>query len=416
MHHTDSLATGQRSLGDTAVSYPLWPPQTAGCPKTSSTDVAYPLEVTYAYERVPADLFTQPVAPGLVRWAPLLPPLAPGLDLGEGGTPLLSLPSLAAYAGTDAEVMVKDESRNPTWSHKDRLNLCAVSAAALSDSPGVVVASAGNHGASASAYAAAAGLPCVLVTTANGPPAVQTFVSAYGATVLPVPREARWDVVRMIVERLGYHPVSNRTVTHTGHPFGPEGYKTIAYEVFLQLGRRAPGAVFVPTGYGELLYGVWKGFVELSDLGLSGNVPRMYACEPEQRGPLAAALRSGVPAAHVEARPTTAYSIGCTTSGYRGVLAVTGSGGEVLLVTESEIAQAARAMAKTGVWPETSAAAGLAGLRQIAHSMPEHYGPIVCVSTSSGFKNHDACHTQLQAVEPTWDAVAHRLAHAGLLP
>ncbi|MGO4759735.1 threonine synthase, partial [Streptomyces sp. 2MCAF27] len=111
-----SLATGQRSLGDPAIHYSLWPPLINGCPRTSTDAVAYPLEVDYAYDRVPADLFGRPAAHGLERWAPLLPPLAaPGL--GEGNTPLVQLPD---------GVYVKDESRNPTWSHKDRLNRVAV--------------------------------------------------------------------------------------------------------------------------------------------------------------------------------------------------------------------------------------------------------------------------------------------------
>ncbi|WP_020576328.1 threonine synthase [Actinopolymorpha alba] len=411
---TRSLAIGQRSLGDPSISFPLFPPQTAGCPKTSGDEIAYPLEVAYDYGAVPADLFDRGVKAGLRHWAPLLPPLAPMLNLAEGGTPLLDLPALAAYAGVDVETFVKDESRNPTWSHKDRLNVCAVSAALLSGAPGVVVASAGNHGASAAAYAAAAGLPCVVITTADGPPAVRAFVSAYGAAVLAVSREARWDVLAMVVDRLGYHPVSNRTVTHTGHPFGPEGYKTIAYELFLQLGRRVPGAVFVPTGYGELLYGVWKGFLELRDLGHTRTVPRLYACEPERRGPLAAALRAGAPAAHVAARPTAAYSIGCTTSGYRGVLAIRGSGGEAVLVTEAELESATQAMAKAGLWAESSGAAALAGLRRVADRLQPEEGPVVCLSTSSGFKNPDVCEATLRTTEPSWSAVAAELAGLGV--
>ncbi|OAH09990.1 threonine synthase [Streptomyces jeddahensis] len=241
---SESLATGQRSLGNASVEYPLWPPLTAGCPQTSTHDVAYPLEITYAYEALDTDLFTSPtpLRAGLDRWAPLLPPLAaPGL--GEGGTPLIELAD---------GVYVKDESRNPTWSHKDRLNRVAVSAAVGAGAPGIVVASSGNHAASAAAYAARAGLQCIVI---NGwaPPAVRDFMRAYGAVVLPVGWEHSWPLTTQIVERLGFHPVSNRTVTHTGHPFGPEGYKTIAYEIFQEIG--VPKAVYVPTGYGENLFG-----------------------------------------------------------------------------------------------------------------------------------------------------------------
>lgn len=251
-----SLATTQRSLGNPMLTFPLWPTLTNGCPNTSTTTVAYPLEVGFDYERGIGDLFDHPVVPGLDRWAPLLPPLLPGAGLGEGATPLVATPRLATWAGFEGELFIKDESRNPTWSHKDRLNRVAVDSAVLSGAPGIVVASSGNHGAAAAAAAAHAGLPCIVITGQGMPPAAQSFLLVYGAAVLGVSTALRWAVLCDIADRLGYMPVSNRTVTHTGHPFGPEGYKTIAYDIFLQLGRRLPAAVCVPTGYGELLYGV----------------------------------------------------------------------------------------------------------------------------------------------------------------
>ncbi|MEV0228207.1 pyridoxal-phosphate dependent enzyme [Nonomuraea sp. NPDC050786] len=383
-----SLALRQRSLGDPATEFPLFPPLTRGCPKTSTDEIAYPLEITYDYARVDRRLFEQEPGTDIARWAPLLPPLeAP--SLGEGGTPLVEFdgiygaPRSAAHRRSQNCVYVKDESRNPTWSHKDRLNRVAVSAAVASGAPGVVVASSGNHGASAAAYAARAGLPAIVLTSADSPPAVQAFVRAYGARVLSVPAEKRWPLLREVVDRLGYHPVSNQTVTHTGHPFGPEGYKTIAYELFLQLGR-VPAAVFTPTGYAELLYGVWKGFVELRLLGLAGTVPRMFSCETAAGGPHARALATGTPAAVVEVGSSDAYGIAGPVGGHRGVVAVRDSGGAALLVTDEELRSAQRDLARQGLWQELSGAAGLAGYRQ---ARLDFDGPVVCVATSSGFKD-----------------------------
>lgn len=368
----ESLATGQRSLGDPSITYPLWPPLTSGCPRTSTAEIAYPLEVSYDYARVDPSLFSREPGPDIARWAPLLPPLdAP--TLGEGGTPLLEFDG----------VHIKDESRNPTWSHKDRLNRVAVSAAVHEGAPGVVVASSGNHGASAAAYAARAGLPAIVLTSAGSPPAVQTFVRAYGARVLTLPAEDRWPAMRQIVDRLGYHPVSNLTVTHTGHPFGPEGYKTIAYELFSQLGT-APAAVFCPTGYAELIFGVWKGFAELHRLGVATAIPQLFSCETAAGGPHAHALAAGLPAAVVELAPTDAYGIGGPVGGHRGVVAVRSSGGEALLLTDEEMRQAQAALAGQGLWVELSSAAGLAGYRKLARTFD---GPVVCVTTSSGFKD-----------------------------
>ncbi|MEV3989844.1 pyridoxal-phosphate dependent enzyme [Streptomyces sp. NPDC049837] len=395
-----SLARSQRSLGDPSLRYPLHPPLLRGCPRTATPDMVFPVEVDYAYEDTPKDLFARDGAPaggGLERWAPLLPPLdAPGL--GEGGTAMVELGD---------GVWVKDESRNPTWSHKDRLNRVAVSAAVHVGAEGIAVASSGNHGASAAAYAARAGLRCVVLASAGAPPAVASFLRAYGAEVLAVPQEARWPLLAEISDRLGYHTVSNLTRTHTGHPFGPEGYKTIAYEIHGDLG--VPSAVFVPTGYGELLFGVWKGFRELRDLGVTDRVPRVFGCEPAAGGPLAAAVRTGVPAAVVEVGATDAYAIDCSAGGHRAVRAVLDSGGDALLVTDEELVRARAELAGQGVWAELSAAAGLAGFRQWAAREGDVDGPVVCVSTSSGFKDLGVGAEPLEPVEPTWEAVARAL-------
>ncbi|MFH8384119.1 pyridoxal-phosphate dependent enzyme [Kitasatospora sp. NPDC018058] len=399
----DSLATGQRSLGDPDLDYPLWPPLTEGCPQTSTEDVSYPVEVDYAYDKLdPANLFA-PVKTrgGLERWAPLLPPLlAPGL--GEGATPLVEI---------QPDVYLKDESRNPTWSHKDRLNRCTTSAAVGVGAPGIAVASSGNHGASAAAYAARAGLPCVVFTGPDAPPAVDAFLNAYGAVVLPVPWEARWPLLRQVVERFGLHPVSNLTTTHTGHPYGPEGYKTVAYEIFQDVG--VPSAVFVPTGYGELLFGVWKGFAELHRLGLADRVPRVFSCESAASGPLHRALARGVPAAHVTVGPSDAYSIASPVSGYRGVVAVRASGGRALTVDDRQLADAQRELARAGLWAELSSAAGLAGLRSLGEEALGD-GPVVCVSTSSGFKDKAMDTRPTAPVTPEWAQVERRLRAAGI--
>ncbi|MER5964704.1 pyridoxal-phosphate dependent enzyme [Streptomyces sp. NPDC002057] len=396
-----SLAVAQRSLADPSVRHPLWPPLTQGCPVTSTDEVAHPLDIDYAYDEVPADLFTRPAAHGLERWAPLLPPLAaPGL--GEGNTPLVRLPD---------GVWIKDESRNPTWSHKDRLNRVAVSAAVASGARGIVVSSSGNHGAAAAAYAARAGLPCAVFTSPDAPPAVASHLRAYGATVLTVPYASVKPLMRRIVDELGFQSVSSVTDTgHTGHPFGPEGYKTLAYEIALDLGR-APAAVHLPTGYGELLFGVAKGFQELARLGVTDSVPRVYAVEPSAAGALTEALRTGVPVAHVPVGPTTAYAIDCAVNSYRGVRAVRDTGGAARTVTDRHMASAVAELAAQGLWCETSAAAGLAGLR--AHGPREDDGPVVCVVTSSGYKDIGTARDTYAPTAPDWPSIQAALTAAG---
>jgi len=385
MSVSGSTALHQRSLIDPETTFPLHPPLLGGDPINSTAEVQYPLEIGYDYDSITTEDFMQPALPGLHRWQPLLPPLAPEVDLAVGGTPLLRMDPLAEFTGSTNEIWVKDESRNPTWSHKDRLNAVAVSAAVAVGSPGVVVASSGNHGASAAAHAARAGLPCVVVTSHGLPPGMASLMSAYGALVIETDTDRRWPLLREIVDRYGFHSVSSTTPVPTGHPFGPEGYKTISYEVFQQLGRQAPDAVFVPTGYGELLFGVAKGFQELAAVGLC-EVPKLYACEPGALAPLASAMESGAEWARVPSVPTDAWSIACTVTGLRAVSPVRSSAGAALRIDEESMYAAAEAMARCGLWPELSAAAGVAGLRDVVRSGAEVPERSVCIMTSSGMK------------------------------
>ena len=405
----DFLAIAQRSLGDMSVTYPLFPPLVEGCPATSAAELQYPLVVDYDYKRTPTDFFARDPYAGVWRWGELLPPLAPGLSMGEGGTPLVAAPRLADWAGIDAEVFIKDESRNPTGSHKDRLNLCTVSSAVLTGAPGVTVASSGNHGAAAAAYAARAGLPCVLFITEGTEPHLVRMVSAYGAAIVPLPRPLRRVLMRELVQRAGYMPVSSITETHTGHPFGPEGYKTIAYELYRQLGDRVPAAVFVPTAYAELLYGVWLGFKDMQRVAGIGPLPQMIACEPAAGAPLRAALAAGSPVVKVDEAPTAAYSIVVGSNSYRGVLAVQESEGDALALTDAEIATAQTALGREGLWAEFSGAASVAGLQQAAAAGMRFDGPVVCLMTSMGFKDQGMPAPELPPVSPTWEAVEKTL-------
>lgn len=381
-----SAAVGQRSLGDPARLFPLFPPLLQGCPATSTPAMQYPLEVDYDYARVSPEVFDRPPLPGLERWAPLLPPLAPGVSLGEGGTALIEAPAIADWAGLDAPLYLKDESRNPTWSHKDRLNCIIVSVALASGAPGIAVASSGNHAAAAAAYAARAGLPCVVVTSPAAQPAFRHLLAALGAHIVLASTERRWPVLNRIVAETGFMPASNLTRFHTGHPFGPEGYKTIAYEIFLQLGRTMPGSVIVPTGYGELLYGVAKGFRELVKFGLSERVPRLCSAEPEGRAPLYRALQGNAAAVEVAGPASRAAGITTTAGGYRGIVTLRDSGGTPLLFSEETVTAATDRLARSGFWQEYSGAAGVAALRDAIRQGQRFDGPVVAILTSSGLK------------------------------
>jgi threonine synthase len=174
--------------------------------------------------------------------------------------------------------------------------------------------------------------------------------------------------------------------THTGHPFGPEGYKTIAYELYRQLGDRLPAAVFIPTAYAELLYGVWLGFKELSQS--AGAAPRRN-CSPVSRRRArrcARRWRRGGRWPRWKKHPRQPIASSSAANGYRGVLAVRESEGDAVAVSDDDMLAAQTALGREGLWAELSGAAGLAGLRQAARAM-SFDGPVVCLMTSSGLKD-----------------------------
>ena len=407
---TNSTAKEQRCLYCRAT-FPLYPPVIGGCPECATEDFKAPLEISYDYPDS-ADWLPAFSAPGLTRYAPMLPPLVEAVSMQEGGTPLV--PFSSALIDENAEVYIKNESQNPTWSHKDRLNLVIVSTALVVEAPGVVAASSGNHGAAAAAYSARAGLPAVILTTTRLP-AVSSFLNAYGQLVVAVPDpQTRWTLMTQLVDELSYHPASNQTTPPTNHPFGSESYKTIAYELFLQLDRRVPEAVFVPTGYAELFYGIHKGFTELKQYGLIDTLPRMIACEPDAGAPLKKAIEEDVPMASVETDATDAYAIAVPVNSYRGVVAVKDSGGAALALTEEATKAAEVEMRQAGIWGEFSAAISVAGLAH-AKALGIGKGPIVCINTSSGFKDVHVGEDPLVEIDGSWEALQEEMRKRGLV-
>jgi len=379
---TVSLATGQRSFGPGKLEFPLFPTHLSGCPVTSTADMQYPLELTYDYGRVKGLRFSG--AGARESWQQILPPLHPKASMPVGSTPLVDVSAIVPERFRDRAVFVKDESRNATWSHKDRLNKYTTSAALHDGASTIIVASSGNHGISAAAMASRAGLACIVITMPEVSPAFRDMIIGYGAYPVFLPIEARWPAMRALRDVPGTYPVSNLTPVHTGHPWGPEGYKTIAYEILEAFDGVPPAAVVVPTGYGEMLYGIYKGFLEAKQLGLTKRIPQLVSVEPAARGPLYHALQAGKEAVTVEARPTIQSGTGCTVNGYRAVVAIRESNGIPVLVTDEAAKAAHAALARQGLWQEYSASAAFAALDNLQGLEKE--GPVVVISSSTGLK------------------------------
>ncbi|WP_432826650.1 threonine synthase [Dactylosporangium sp. CA-092794] len=346
-----------------------------------------------------------PARPGVFGWQHLLP-LRPGtapVSLGEGGTPLLPLARTAARLGL-ARLYLKDESRNPTWSYKDRLIAVAVARAVQDGATTVAVASTGNHGAAAAAYAGAAGLRCVVLTLESVPLTMKVLMQSYGAAVVAL-RAApdRWKVLAEGVATRGWVPLSGYLSPPAGsNPFGVDGYKTIAYEVVESLGA-APDVLVVPAAYGDGLAGIRRGFEDLVALGVVPDVPRLVAAEPF--GPYADALANGFRPGHfLPAGPTVAFSIGTPVATYQGYAAL--SGGAAATASDDEIMAAQLALAREeGIYLEASSALPAAVLgKLVAAGTIAPDDTVVLLGTSTGLKDIGVTAARLPAVpviEPT---------------
>lgn len=327
---------------------------------------------------------------GLAKYADFLPVEANEFTtLHEGDTPLVPAAQLGASLGI-TELYLKDEGRNPTWSHKDRFSAVSVSFARGIGATTVATASSGNAGASLAAYAAKAKLPCVALTfeKALGPMVEQ--IRRYGAMVLPLPNpEDRWPLLAEGVRRFGWFAASPFAGPVVGsHPVGIEGYKTIAFEIVEQLGR-APDWVVVPTAYGDVLSGVFRGFEDLAGLGVIERVPRMVAAEIH--GSLNATINAGgdrvlqMP----KDRNTRAVSIGVTQSSYQALSVLRRSAGIAVTIPEDRLLEwQARLAHEEGVLSELSSAASVAGAASLRNDgVIASADTVICVLTASGLKD-----------------------------
>lgn len=350
------------------------------------------LTVTYAPDAF-AGITRGAVASGpptLWRYAAFLPVDArDAVSLGEGLTPLVPAPRLGAAFG--ARLYVKDESRNPTWSFKDRLATVVVSAARTLGARVIASSSSGNAGAAVAAYAARAGLPCVVFTfqAAAGP--MVTQMRAYGALVVAVRDKAdRWKLLEAGVQRFGWFPTSPFVAPVVGsNPLGIEGYKTLAYEIAEQLDWQAPDWCVLPVCYGDALYGVWKGFEDLRRLGWIARSPRLVAAEIY--GSLAATLAAGgdrlldVPKTH----DSIAASIGATQSTYQALHALRASRGVAVAIRDDELMTwQARMAAEEGLYAEPSSVAPVAAVQRLrADGAIGRDDSVVAVITAGGLKD-----------------------------
>jgi threonine synthase len=329
----------------------------------------------------------------IARFRDFLPVTAatPVISLGEGNTPLIPCPKLAAKVGRGCEVFVKYEGLNPTCSFKDRGMTVAVSKAVGQGTAAVICASTGNTSASAAAYAARAGIRCAVILPAGkiaSGKMVQAY--AYGAKVVAI--DGNFDDALRIVRSLGER--ADFAIVNSINPDRIAGQKTAAFEIVEDLGD-APDVHILPVGNAGNITAYWAGYREYRDAGKSKTLPIMLGFQAAGSAPIFHG--------RVIEKPETiasAIRIGNPASWAGATGAIEESHGAIDIVTDDEILAAQRWLAgNEGIFVEPASAASIAGLLKSADDTRKpNYSlgkigegsRIVCTVTGHGLKDPDA--------------------------
>jgi threonine synthase len=342
------------------------------------------------------------------RYREFLPvsPTTPNISLGEGNTPLIHSPRLSKRVGHGCEVFVKNEGVNPTGSFKDRGMTVAVSKAMEHGTTALICASTGNTSASATAYAARAGISCVVILPAGQIATgklLQAF--AYGAKIVAI--DGNFDDALRIVRELG--ETDAFTIVNSINPDRIAGQKTAAFEIVDELGE-APDFHLLPVGNAGNITAYWAGYREYLAHERSTKLPAMLGFQAIGAAPIfyertinkpetiASAIRIGNPASWKQARA-----------------AIVESHGAIDVVSDEDILAAQRWLAQQeGIFVEPASAAPIAGLFKWCHSDDAAYSfrkirgasRIVCTVTGHGLKDPDVIIGQMRELKPIGATVA----------
>jgi threonine synthase len=356
------------------------------------------LAVSYPLDEIPIRKETWEKRPLSVwRYRELLPVQIAPVTLQEGGTPLYHLRRLGGDMHLP-HLYAKHEGMNPSGSFKDRGMTVGVSMALQLNRKSVACASTGNTSASLAVYAAKAGIPAVVLLPA-GKVAVGKVAQAlmHGARVISI--RGNFDrALEMAHELCISHGLY---LLNSINPYRLEGQKTIGFEAIDQLGG-VPDRFVLPVGNAGNISAVHKGLLELRDLDLIDRLPMMTGIQAEGSSPVVRAIRDDLPEVIPEEHPetvATAIRIGAPVNAEKALVAIRTTGGLAASVTDDEILQMQRDLARTeGIGVEPASAASVAGVRKLAESgMIDRDERIVCVVTGHLLKDPD---TVIRQCEP----------------
>jgi len=376
------------------------------------------LAVKYDFSRIPSNLDEKWMNRGLSVWkyAELLPieDKKKIVTLGEGGTSLNKCVNLSEKIGIK-EFYAKNEGENPTGSFKDRGMTVGVSKALELRMKKVICASTGNTSASLAAYAAKAGLECmVLIPSGKVAFGKLTQAIVHGAKVVQI--KGNFDMALKIVQEISLkRPVY---LLNSVNPFRLEGQKTVAFEIRDQLDGQVPDKLIVPVGNAGNISAIWKGFRELHELGLTERLPQMVGIQAEGAAPIAYSVKHGLKEVKFVEKPetvATAIRIGSPVNWKKAINAIKESDGLVETVSDSEILEAQRMLAQhEGLFVEPASAASVAGLVKLAKmGLIDKDEKVVCVLTGHGLKDPEIVLKKFPApieVEATSEAVEKLMA------
>jgi threonine synthase len=350
-------------------SLPIW-----ACPCGGLLDVAMPALFPWnAMRRRPAGLWRY-------REALPLPAAAQPVSLGEMCTPLLPIEDSAS------RLHLKLDFLFPTGSFKDRGAAVMLTQIRHLGVSHVVEDSSGNAGAAVAAYAAAAGISASVYVPASAPAAKTAPIALYGANLVqvPGPRAAATEAVQQEAARSYY-------ASHVWNPFFLEGVKTVAFEIWEQLGQQAPDWVITPVGHGTMLLGLYNGFDYLLRAGMIRRLPRIVGVQAAVVAPLAAALAHQTDhLPEVMARDTLADGIAIARPlRWQQILrAVRATDGQIVTVAEHEIQRAVLAWAQRGILMEPTSATALAAYAALSSNQAfDSSSTVVVPVTGSGVKS-----------------------------
>ena len=327
------------------------------------------------------------------------------VTLGEGGTPLLKADNLAREVGLE-HLYLKDETRNPTGSFKDRSMTVGVSKAREFGAKTVATASSGNAAASLAAYSAKAGLSCFTFVLDFAPLAKIAQIHLYGAQVVKVRafeegKDPTVQMLRIVVEKYGWYPCPS---FGPFNPYQVEGPKTISYEIADQLNWNSPDWIIIPVGSACLFTGIWKGFADFHNLGFVDSVPKLAAIQSTGCAPLVRAFKEGRKAFEIEPwnQPHTIAGGLADVLPWDGDAALVAlkKGGTAEAVSDKDILKAQRMLASTeGIFAEPSGVTSLAGvIKLVNRGIIEKDEKVVVLITGSGLKDPNVIMKTLKEV------------------